>query len=135
MRLFRSTYNLFQWQVVSFFFSESATECAESASFDAHIREVDVPIHDVRDDVPYCSASKFVRYKDEHVHFDARTIEQFHRILNGNVVSTKRLVEYRGDFRIDTLDEMLEAGGEMCFSGDQLHISLQETYPSLSITD
>src|SRR5208282_5688122 len=135
MCLFCSAYNLFQWEIVPFFLSVSSTECAESASFDAYVCEVNVPIHDVGDDIPYCSSSKFVGYKDEHVHFDARAVEQFHRILNGNVVSTQRLVEYTCDFRIDTVDEMLEGGGEGCFSGDQLHMSLQETYPSLSIMD
>src|SRR5271167_1559279 len=118
MCFFRSAYNLFQWEVVSFFFPVPATEGAESASFDAYVCEVNVPINNIGDDIPYCSSSKFVGYKDEHIHFDARAVEQFDCVLNGNVVSTERLVKYSSDFRIDTVDEMLEGGGEGCFSCD-----------------
>jgi hypothetical protein len=60
----------------------TSAECAESTSLYADVCEIDVPVHYVRDYVAYCSASKFVCYQNQGVHFNAITVEEFDCVFN-----------------------------------------------------
>ena len=59
-RLLNAAYDLFHWQEVALFAAIGTAECAKAAMFHTHIREIDIAVDHVSDQVADLPAPQFI---------------------------------------------------------------------------